>query len=162
MKVSTLLNKASEARCDEDAMTLSDILEDEFFRAKALNEYSAGNSDRCFGSDSVVDISFEINNLLSDEYAICAKVNVIHGDENSYELQVRVSTVRFLDKRGMGSQNYEYDEESEDKYIADENDSIAKFAGQIRNLMIRQHASLIQSVGVSSYKLAYQVAKKCL
>ena len=161
MKVSTFLNKASKARCDEDVMALSDILEDEFFQAKALKDYGADNSDHCFGSDSVVDISFEINNLLSDEHAICAKVNLIHSDENGYELQVRVSTVRFLDKRGMGSQNYEYDEESEDDYIADENDSIAKFAGQVKNLMIRQHASLIQSVGVSSYKLAYQTAKKC-
>jgi len=156
-----VIKKASKVRDDEEVRTLLDIIEDAFSKTRALGNFGFDNPDSCFGVDSIIDINFEINNLLSDEYAICAKVNLIHGDEAGYELQVRVSTVRFIDKRGMGSQNYEYDEESEDEYIADGNHSIAKFADQIKNLMIRQHTSLIQSVGVSSYKLAYDTAKKC-
>lgn len=154
MNVKSLLDKAAACTTDEQAQEAAQALAEAFGKTRALSGLSALNIEGYIEAPGRPHLSMELVRQLSEHYALCIVPEI--RDET---LTVVARLDHFKDGQGMQSCDFErvFDEDS-DILEAQEEQTVKELAKLAKEMAIKLHARLIESVGVS--ERAAQLAAK--
>lgn len=159
--VNQILALASETTASDNDMT---VLCHKFVSAltesNKLGSFNYANEDAGFDEQSGPCISFDMQFLLSSDFAI-----EIQPRLSDSKLSAVIRTIRLLDGRGTGSQSYEVMKingfEQDEEIIADEDGLVSDFFDAFRNEFRQQYLALLGAVGLSDIQ-ALQVVEDFL
>lgn len=149
MKVKTLLAKAARCETTEDAVALSDSMQEAFEKTRALSHLPQANVEAYVEGDEPF-VRFELNREISEHY-----ITMIRPEIRSGEMVVVVATNHMLDGLGMQSQNWEVVDGMEVVIEAQPEQTVSELAKLAADCAIADHRELIERLGVPT-----DVAKK--
>lgn len=151
MKVQKLLKLAASCTTNESCATVANALQEQLDKS-ALKNATIVALEQYLEADHAPHVSFEITQMLSQEYALRGVIEI-----RDCELTAYTESIRFLDKKGESSTHW-VSVTDEDLDVHDD-ETILALCRRLKAGMIARHASLLESVGVPS-KVAMTAAKK--
>ncbi|HCF0590407.1 hypothetical protein [Pseudomonas aeruginosa] len=148
MKISDILAIAqSTSDRVESLSNLQSIFFDAFMACPSVATFRGMNVDAVYEDASGPFVSFDLQVIVSQDFAFEAKAQLRNG-----QVTATVSCVHFRDGRGEGSQSYAPLKlggfSMEEELVGSEEDSFEDFCAQIQAETIKQHAALFQAVGL--------------
>lgn len=156
MKIKSLLALAANCTTDTDAEALLDTIREVVGKTRALGHLLEANPDfsmEGLPNDGSPFVRYELNHVLSDQFIIMIQPEIRDG-----KMGITVLTNHMRDGMGMQSQDWEIFKELEEHIEADSEMTVAQLAQAAKDEAIRQHAVLLESVGVAT-KAALRAAK---
>lgn len=156
MKVKTLLALAATCTTDTAAEALLDTIREVFGKTRALGHLPEANPDfsmEGLPNDCSPFVRYELNHVLSNQFIIMIQPEIRDG-----KMGITVLTNHMRDGMGMQSRDWEIFKELEEHIEADSEMTVAQLAQAAKDEAIRQHAVLLESVGVAT-KAALRAAK---
>lgn len=144
MKVQAILDEAIKCVNDEECLALVGKIEAEFEKVDYLKYLQTANSEAYLEGEDGPHIRFELNKVLSGKNIICVAPYIREG-----EFRLRSSINHMKDGLGMNSKSWEVDYDSEEDEEVSEDKTIEQVAQRVKELIIDQHAYLLQSVGLT-------------
>lgn len=153
MKLSSIVDKASQCKTDASAAILAQTIESEFKKSDEFCNFEPINNESYIENGKYPHIHFSLSYVVSNDYIIDIRPEI-----RDHEFNIRVTTNKMNDGLGIESHDWEEVDETELKLSPD--DTLQYAINFAKSVAIQHHKALIESVGLEPDD-AEAVALKC-